>query len=264
MKLDQVRILRRLALSVLRRLGNFDITIGHHHTGDRISLNAYRHKGYWYHGARREAASLARCRGLVRPEATVIEVGGHIGYVSVFLARCARAGRVYVFEPGRNNLPYLRRNTTNLRNVEVVEMAAADVNALLPFYLDPLTGQNNSLLGDYWMFAANKAAQYRPDASYSPDVITAVRLDDFSRERHLHPSFLKIDVEGAELAVLRGMPRLLENERPTLMVEVTEHPELVGELLERLGYECSNPLGHLFRKGDRLRGNVFCTPRERV
>jgi hypothetical protein len=50
------------------------------------------------------------------------------------------------------------------------------------------------------------------------------------------PQVLKIDVEGLEYAVLSGAGRVLRS-RPLIFCEVTEHHDLVGELLRGAEYE---------------------------
>jgi hypothetical protein len=68
--------------------------------------------------------------------------------------------------------------------------------------------------------------------------VTSVSLDDFARD-HPAPRVVKIDVEGAELRVLRGAERLLREHRPILVCELhgRENREQVRGLLE--GYEFS-------------------------
>ena len=64
-----------------------------------------------------------------------------------------------------------------------------------------------------------------------------VLLDEFA-EASFTPGFLKIDVDGAELDVLKGASRLLKAARPSLIVE-THEPDLerdCGHLLHELGY----------------------------
>ena len=53
----------------------------------------------------------------------------------------------------------------------------------------------------------------------------------------LRPDVVKIDVEGAEVGVLRGMAHTLEHARPTLIVELHGTREEVAEALDRAGYE---------------------------
>ena len=58
------------------------------------------------------------------------------------------------------------------------------------------------------------------------------RVDDLE----LNPSFVKIDVEGAEMGVLRGMSETIGRSRPALMVERSDRFEKVAELLGEVGY----------------------------
>lgn len=59
------------------------------------------------------------------------------------------------------------------------------------------------------------------------------RLDDLD----LNPSFVKIDVEGAEMGVLRGMIDTIGRSRPVLMIERSDRFEQVAELLGGDGYQ---------------------------
>src|SRR5262249_12209411 len=110
--IHRVRAVMRLVLPMMRKLDLGDITIRHHWTGDALRLHSCRHKGYWYHGKRREYATMEVFSELLKSRDFVVEIGAHIGYVSLYLAHLiGREGRLVVFEPGPNNLPYLRRNT---------------------------------------------------------------------------------------------------------------------------------------------------------
>ena len=85
-----------------------------------------------------------------------------------------------------------------------------------------------------------------PEAAGDPDAVEIpVRTQDGLREElGFHPDLVKIDVEGYEIAVLRGASRTLREDRPVLFLEV--HPERIvhlggsmGEiagLLDDLGY----------------------------
>jgi hypothetical protein len=72
-----------------------------------------------------------------------------------------------------------------------------------------------------------------------------VRLDDYFAERGITPDFVKIDVESAEIYVLRGMENLLATTRPAVSVETGDYAwtgagdtrECIRFLLDR-GYRC--------------------------
>jgi len=98
--------LRRLAINLLYRVNPGDVTIRHQYTGEKIRLHSFRHKGYGAHGRDREKNSMRIFPQLIRSGDLVIEIGGHIGYISTYFAGLAGPdGKVVVFEPGPNNLP---------------------------------------------------------------------------------------------------------------------------------------------------------------
>lgn len=239
--------LRHMALGALSRLGTRDITIGHHWVPDRpVHLNAFRHKGYWFHGKRREQAVMTGFARLIRPGASVIELGGHIGYISLYLAYLAGdRGTVHVFEPSPDNLRYLEPNVAGVSTIELVRMAASDRSGRAQFFIEDLTGQNSTLIRDYAVFANNREKAFSEEGYRVIDVATAT-LDDFLAERTLSPDFIKIDIEGAEIVALKGMSECLRRHRPTLMVEVTREEDAVMTLLHDADYiaydERLNPL----------------------
>ena len=50
--------LRRAGVQIFRRINPGDISIRHHWTGEPFRLHSFRHKGYWYHAASRERATM--------------------------------------------------------------------------------------------------------------------------------------------------------------------------------------------------------------
>jgi FkbM family methyltransferase len=195
---------------------------------------------------------------LVLPGSTVIEIGGHIGYISQFFSKLVgEAGQVVVFEPGVNNLPYIRANTRLLANTQLVEAAISNIDGSALFYLEDLTGQNNSLLSDYSALKTNERSMGAKAVKQVQEVRT-ICLDTYVQGEDLNPDFIKVDVEGGELAALMGMKNILETHSPILMVEVTENQKEVGELLTSYGYKLFDEHSRT-PLGDRpLKGNIFC------
>lgn len=250
---------RRLALIGLKRVAR-DITIRHHHTGEPVRLNIYTHKGYWYHGKRREAATLALCGEIFRPGWTVYDVGGHIGYLSLYFARLAGPhGHVHVFEPGENNLPYLERNIAGHSNITLVRAAAGAAPGRATLYVESLAGQNNSLVEDFEVLARNAGLANPGAGKVTPRDVEVTTLDSYAGRTGAIPDIVKIDVEGFELEVLLGMTELI-GRRPVVLVEVQRNQEHVVALLERAGYQLFNDRRKRLRakNAHRLNGaNVF-------
>ena len=197
-------------------------------------------------GACVEASRGARC---------VFDVGAHIGLVTLPIsAVLAEGGVVYAFEPADANLRHLHDHVAKnrLSNVEVVDCLVGDrrSEAVTFFEQRRATGQNSR--------AARGDA-----AAYVETVRRQISLDDFCAERKLSPDVIKIDVEGAEIAVVEGAATILRECAPTVFLSV--HPrdlrllshdvEELAALVESLGYELLRingaPAGEL-RSGEYL------------
>ena len=235
--LTQSPWLRHVALAILAKVGQHDATISHHWVPNRrIHLHRFRHKGYWFYGRSREEQVMRAFARLIVHGDTVIELGGHIGYISLYLANLVgRDGHVYVFEPSPENLAYTRRNVAEDSAITLVEQAASDSAGTATFFVEGLTGQNSTLVEDYSLFKENRERAFS-DENYRKIEVPTTTVDEFVSANGLKPNFMKIDVEGAEVACLRGGVETLKRFRPRLMVEVTRRREEVFALMTELGY----------------------------
>jgi FkbM family methyltransferase len=152
-------------------------------------------------------AALSR---LIRPGAVCADIGAHIGYMSLVMAKLAGpSGCVIAFEPDDSNAKLLERNVSLNGGIAAVTVVRAAVT---------VGGRHMAHL-----FVGTAASQHslvreRHHESFGRPV-AAVSLDDFF-SREPVPDVVKIDVEGAEEQVLRGMKRILETARPAIVLEV--------------------------------------------
>jgi FkbM family methyltransferase len=150
---------------------------------------------------------------LVGPGGTVIDVGANIGYNTLHAARrVGRAGRVIAVEPTPDNLAVLEGNVAaaGLGNVVIERVAAGRARGAHDFYVRGEISAVNSLYAQSCYAAVTGVLQ-----------VPVERLDDLVGGT---ADLVKIDVEGAELDVLEGMPRLLSH--PGLALIVEWHPTL--------------------------------------
>jgi FkbM family methyltransferase len=180
---------------------------------------------------------------LVDKGACVYDVGANVGILTLFAAQLTgEAGHVYAFEPEDVNLACLRRTRerNRLANVEVLETCVTSLSNLVIF--DRRGGA----------FSGRAVYEGMPPVSRNLCQKRSVSLDDFV---FLHgnrpPDVVKIDVEGNEAAVLKGMAGILEKYRPSLICELHSHlgDDLtpVYSLLTQSGYS-------LFRLSEWLQG----------
>jgi len=147
-----------------------------------------------------------------------IDVGAFHGFYSLLLGPKASPGSTFVsLEPDRNALPSLLSNLAVAAKLfpyvrfMVLPIAAGDGSAMDVSYPGGTDGHPA-----YNSYAADgSGSQDTRDVSTTIDyLISALRL---------HPSFVKIDVEGAEYAVLKGMGSSMRTYRQSIMLEV--HPD---------------------------------------
>ena len=192
-------------------------------------------------GMKREQSIAQRFRDYIHPGDTVVDVGANVGVYTMLAAELVgRSGHVHAFEPDPQSMSYLLMTVNRNRLTERVTLwnvAASDRAAKGQLYLDLKTARTTSLNAD----------AYSPDAQIrQPLVVSTARLDDLITQP---PQFLKIDVEGAELAVLAGAAGLLREHHPVLLVEVLpDNLPSVTDLLVPLGYSLADagsgaPLG---------------------
>ncbi|MFO1160110.1 MAG: FkbM family methyltransferase [Reyranellaceae bacterium] len=176
----------------------------------------------------------------LRPGMTFVDVGANEGLYTVFAAhRVGAAGRVLSVEPSSRERAVLKRNIelNRFENVTVVPHALAAEAGFASLQVAPkLHGGHNTLGG----FA------HEGIAAIGAEQVPVETFDAMAQRLSIdHVDVMKIDVEGAEVKVLRGARRMLMRCRPTLLIEANESAlrgqgtsttELVA-LLQSLGYE---------------------------
>ena len=153
----------------------------------------------------------------LKPGMRFWDVGAHVGYFSLQASRLVGAeGRVIAFEPIDENAARLRRSVelNCAANIVVIgEALAADRGPAQMF--KPGTDSFT------WMMGAD-------GDDHLGGRLVAVSTLDSHLERFGVPDLVKVDAEGAEVAVLEGGPDLIKEGRTMFLIEFTG-PEMVGE-----------------------------------
>lgn len=146
----------------------------------------------------------------VRPGDMAIDLGAHVGYYTLLLARLVGpAGRVLAFEPDPDNFALLAHNVA-LNGYANVELFNAGVSAR-PGRARLFRSPDNA--GDHRLH--DSPGDPRPGVD-----VAVVSLDDVFRDRAGGIDFVKVDVQGSEGAALEGMAGLLARcPRVKLLVE---------------------------------------------
>ena len=179
----------------------------------------------------------------LKPGMVALDIGAHIGEYSVlFASRIGPTGWVHSFEPDPSVFPFLRDNVqgNHLDNVAVNEAAVADLDGTAPFFIEP--DATSSHLVDFAAVPVNGKAVKKTVATTTIDAYV-------DRAGISTLDAVKLDIEGAELAALKGGENALRAMRPGLVfVECHSNPlaDAAHEYLAGLGYEVEVDRGHMF------------------
>lgn len=187
----------------------------------------------------KEAGTCQWIKEAAAPGDVFYDVGANIGIYTVLAARkVGETGKVFAFEPHGANFASLLDNImiNDLADVVVpCSFALADQDGYFPFnYLSNAPGSSESQL----------SARHRSTGeAYTPAIAElkfAATLDQLIAGGHLvPPDHVKIDVDGNELLILRGMSELLSGgRRPrSLQIEINQrYKEELFAFMEQHGY----------------------------
>ena len=168
---------------------------------------------------------------LINENDVLVDVGANFGdYINFFLTKIKHSGLIYGIELEPTTYNTLVTKFGQNSNVLLFNNAASDNNDLIDYYAG-LGAHTNNIIGH--------DMEYRPNNKIGQ--IKAIRLDDLlNNEKTI--KLIKIDVEGAEALVLKGLSKIIENVQ-YILVEChldNDWPEIKDLLLNTYNLNCSN------------------------
>lgn len=158
-------------------------------------------------------------RAHVKHGATCIDVGAHVGIYALSLARWSGAtGRVFAFEPNPESRRILESNIRRNRlekQITVVPQGVSDRRSEAQFFA--AKGAAFSRFGE--------PNPERPEG-HRAMTISLTTLDDFCSAHNIRPEWILLDIEGFEVAALRGAQRVIDAGRGCMGIVVEMHPFL--------------------------------------
>ena len=176
----------------------------------------------------------------------VIDIGANIGYFTLIMAKGIREnGKVFSFEPEPKNFELLKKNVeiNNYSNVILEKKAIGNKTGIAKLYL---ADRKNNIFhsGMHRIFRSDLVSQIS-----NPVSINIIKLDDYLQDLKFIKKIrlIKIDVEGAEFDVLKGMSKILDENKGIKIVM-----EFSPENLEDYGSNPSDVMDFLINKGFKL------------
>ena len=158
-----------------------------------------------------EADFSVRLSDAVQSGTVCYDVGGHRGFLAGVMLMSG-ASEVHCFEPNPENAEQVRRvrDLNSDHSLHVHQMALGDTNGEARFVV-----MGESSMGKL------ESSDFQKDVSGDTTFPVTIRtLDSLIEEQHLAvPALIKVDVEGAEAAVLKGAQHTIETHHPLLFIE---------------------------------------------
>jgi FkbM family methyltransferase len=148
------------------------------------------------------------------------DIGANIGFYSFYTANDASFVRAFEPDPYNYNILEDNANRNGIDNIKLHQVAVSDEDSSTElFRVDEGVGGINSLATDERLEG-------------DPVTVDTKKIDSLVSMYEV-PDFVKVDIEGAELKILKGASESLANENISWLIEV--HSPRTGERIDRLG-----------------------------
>lgn len=173
---------------------------------------------------------------LIENKFTVFDIGANVGWYSLHYSKAFPKISIYAFEPIGETYKYLKENIqiNTAKNISTYNFGFSDQAGFKTFYFRKEESVSASM------------ADLRSDRNARKTKCKMLRLDDFSARNNIKIDFIKCDVEGSELLVVKGGMGAISKYRPVIFAEMLRkwsakfgyHPNELIKLLKDVGYTC--------------------------
>jgi len=167
----------------------------------------------------------------INDEDIVIDIGAHIGLFSLFSSQYCKKGKIFSFEPVKENFDLLQENIkiNKITNIFILNKAVSDITSTITLY------QNEDDSGHSKFVKTSKSIE-----------IPSISFKEFLDENKIKRcDLLKLDCEGSEYEIMESLPSNYFEKFKKIIIEyhlADSKPHLIRELktkLKNLSYEIS-------------------------
>lgn len=233
-KVPLLRVLSRIGLfknvEIMGKFGN--------HTRAMFHINDWVQQLVYFFGTYiNEDSSIQVWKQFVKESRVIIDVGANFGFYSLLSAGINPKANIFAFEPSPYILRSFRRNIelNNYENIYLQPVGVGDKEGKFKLFVSDVNNTGMSSLVNRGEFS-----------KYTVDV-DVVSLDEFVVANSLSAiDLVKIDVEGNEFNVIKGMEEIIKINQPVIFIELLNdtlknfghHINDVFQFLSGMGYGC--------------------------
>ena len=164
---------------------------------------------FWYGHYEQELGALIK--KILKPGDIFLDIGANIGYFSLLAAKHEPTARIISFEPVSTVFKMLEENISrnDAKNVEALNAGVGEKKEEREIYL---SGEDNIGMSSF-----QKPGNY----SGKTERVKVITVDEWFKSSGLAKvDLIKLDVEGSELAAVKGMTMTLQNFKPPVIIEI--------------------------------------------
>jgi FkbM family methyltransferase len=165
----------------------------------------------WIEKDVREPGVLKFAEDRIGRGSTVFDVGAHVGeWTLLFSELVGSSGRVVAFEPDPVARASLKKNLemNRISNVTVDEECVSDKTGKAVLRAERFGSGLSSIVGPHGRGTGYKELE-----------VESTTLDEYCEKHDISPDWIKIDAEGSEPLIVRGMQGLIVNRHPQAILE---------------------------------------------
>ena len=138
------------------------------------------------------------------------DIGAHHGFYTLLVNKISNGNvQIHSFEPNKLHFFVLTKNVGRFKNISIHNKAVSSKKGTVKFFENKMT-----------LSTLNKDVASDKRFEFNEVEVIATTLDDYCSLKNIKPTFLKIDVEGAENDVLLGAVNILATSHPVVAVEI--------------------------------------------
>ena len=222
LKYQRLKHVKRICKPII---GNFNINVD---TKNFIDSSIYYTGDY-------EAYLKKHFKGIIKKGDFILDIGANIGFHTLYFAELTGvSGKVFSFEPIQVNFDALQRNIklNQFPQITAINKALGSTNSQMKIHIDQQ--------------AQNPGAFNLLDEGPKNTVIDCIKGDHFLEQNQIEKiNFIKIDVEGFEYEVFKGLSKTIRNSKPVIIFEydynyqhkLHDNPKIIFEFLIQFDYQ---------------------------
>ena len=146
---------------------------------------------------------------MIKENDTVIDIGAHIGYFTIYAAKKAKKGKVISFEPSKESFKVLKNNLkiNNIQNVNIENIGVRNESGNSILYVDRDNEIGNSMFSN--------------DKNLIKENVQVTSITEIIKKYNVKSiDLLKLDCEGAEYEIILKLPINILNKIKRISIEV--------------------------------------------